>query len=459
MPNFPNELSLKTLLSENHDADLNLIGDYASLYDGGSDFDIDSMIIKRKGEVEGCILGQLEERKRRAAYTNYAGGIIDGLVSEATSDTPRIFVHNGTDEQKIFWLNMNLDADGYGTPFATIFRECLKDELVSRRSYFEAIMVGETNDRDSIGISRQSPMTVLDWDKEWVKIHTVEYTRDEDNPFAASDVELHYFTFFSEDSTMVYQAKRKNDLWVDDNGKVVTEEKGVGKLNRELSILNHSFGIPIFDVRASKSQWVMDRIAPIIKSIYNAELDLNFSLSQSAYPQAVLTLNDDTRIDKIVKSEMTVFVLLNGEKFEYVSPQTGTFESQFKNIDRLKKSLHESLQLAAKEASSIPQAGRLSGEAIKEMRSPMESLLQSFVWPIKDAAMRCIDQIKKFRGEEDLIIEIQGLEPNVSEEFLRSIILGKGPEDGNEFKESNEEEENYQEEEPYSGEPITVINA
>ena len=90
----------------------------------------------------------------------------------------------------------------------------------------------------------------------------------------------------------------------------------------------------------------------------------------------------------------------------------------------MKNSLHESMQMMAKEAAQIPQAGRLSGEAVREMRSPLDALLQSMLWPVVDQFYDTIDSIKKYRDEEDLGVYIEGLAPSASEIELRKVLFG-----------------------------------
>jgi len=82
------------------------------------------------------------------------------------------------------------------------------------------------------------------------------------------------------------------------------------------------------------------------------------------------------------------------------------------------------MQMMAKEAAQIPQAGRLSGEAVREMRSPLDALLQSMLWPVVDQFYDTIDAIKKYRDEEELGVYIEGLATSASEVELRKILFG-----------------------------------
>ena len=52
----------------------------------------------------------------------------------------------------------------------------------------------------------------------------------------------------------------------------------------------------------------------------------------------------------------------------------------------------------------------MSGEAIKEHKDPLYTLLSSFAYPIRDAVNRWIDAVKKYRGEESLEITLVGMD-------------------------------------------------
>jgi hypothetical protein len=126
-------------------------------------------------------------------------------------------------------------------------------------------------------------------------------------------------------------------------------------------------------------------------------------------------------------------VLGINEKIGYASPSSSGFEPSFKAIDGCKKSFYESLQIMSKEAAALPQAGRLSGDAVNAMQKPMEVLLGSFAWPIEDALSRLIEKLKVYRGEEDAEIYITGFGNfNVDEKELSEIIFGSEEMNGEE---------------------------
>jgi len=456
---FPKSVPVKQINSRHDNLDAEKTEKYMALYEGGSamtDKIKKQIIIKRQNEVK-FQPEVYDQRVQRAYYINRAGGVIDYIVSNATMDTPRIMVSkNADDEQKRFWGYKNIDADGYGTPFASVFRQLLKDELVTKRPYIQVEVID-----DRIGINRLDPEIVIDWGvygdgTPWVK--TYAWNSIKPDPFAEESGVEHIWTIYTQKESVVYKAistKTDNPLFQNPATQIYeSDAKAEAYLSTEDSVFGHDFpAMPI--IKANPHWWLMDRISENIMALYNAESDLSWVLAESAYPQGIIKLESEARFQQFYnKSEAAIWNLLPDEDYKIVSATGTDFEAHFKNVDRLKISLYESMQMMAKEASQIPQAGRLSGEAIKEMKNPLEALLQSFTWPILDAMYETIDAIKIYRGEEDLPVWIEGLNISVDETDLRKLLLGEELENDGRNETGATEEEEGQTEEEEGGTPV-----
>lgn len=443
---YPKSVSVKTLRSCSQKKSDNRTKVYQALYSGGSSMTLEikkKLILKRANEIQ--FQPKLYDRRlERAYYINRAGGIVDWIISNATQDTPRIIVgENATEDQKQFWLKKNIDVDGYGTPFASFFRQLLKNQLVSRNPYIE-IEVADSE----INMSSLDPEMVIDWGydgaTEWIKTYAVNYYKE--TPFEKSTTTEHIWTIYTNTDTVVYKSLSKkedaNEQYVTLEGIYSTDEdQAEAYLDYDSSVFGHDFGaLPIIECSKNDDQnWLMDRISQNIIALYNAESDLSWVLSESAYPQSILKLESEARFQTVYnKSESNVWNLLAGEEYGIVSSNGTDFNAQFKNVDRLKLSLHESMQMLSQKASEIPQAGRLSGEAIKEIQTPLQSLLSSYTWPIVDQIYDAIERIKEYRNESDLGVWIVGLNTNPDELALRRILVG----DVTEVQEVEEVEEN-----------------
>lgn len=430
MPIFPDTLPVKLLQATNPDAQAKYTSILQAYYLGGETFDAvakDDEIIKRALEEKGgsgCMNGanHYSQRRKRAQYIPRAGGIVGWTVASTTKENPTIEVVGGTDEQVARYEGWNTDADGTGTPFSSLVAQAMEDELTSKRGYFEVKVIDGVPYLDRI-----EALTMLDWCEDWYKAEFMSWVRPADNDLAPANIELHQWYYWTDTDTVIYEARKSDQGWLDDKGNVISVDQATAYRNDEKSIEGHSFGSsPIFDVRATRAHWVMDRIREPLKALFNAEIDLAFALAQAAYEQPTLTVQDKKRAGEIVRDDASVFVLLEGEKYELIGPSGKGLDALFRNVDRLKLALHESMQMMAKEAAALPQAGRLSGEAVRELRTPMEALLLSLTWPVRDALQRAIDAVKAYYNEPDLDVRIMNFGNDVyaDEGELESIIVG-----------------------------------
>jgi len=402
------QLKLKDLLAVNPDADLKRIGKYTALYEGGSAFELykDQFIIKRQLECggEGALSGaeHFKERKKRAQYINRCSGVINWVVSTATKDNPMIAT-DATEESDIeFYSNLNKDTDGSGTPFNSLVRLLFTQMLVKQYPYLEVRAEGEAT-KDDWKLNVIDSSSVLDYDIDdnnevkWIKTHTRTAYRE--TTYGAADGIQNIVTLYTEDATFGFVFYGKEGEYKDVNGNPLVPEDTVNS-NPECSVESHQFGTnPVFRGNSTSFHFVMDRLSEPLKALYNAEIDLAFALATNCYPQLYLKLEDSNRVNQIIKDELSIILLMVTEDIGYVSPGTQAFESLFKNIDRLKSALTESMRMMSSEAAELPQAGRLSGEAVKQMRSPLESMISALSYPVQDVLMSGINAIREVRGD------------------------------------------------------------
>jgi hypothetical protein len=386
------EMTVKSLMSTNPKIDLSEIDLLMALYAGGKRFDKfkKDFLIHREAETLG--LANIDSRLKRAQYTNRAAGLIDWLVSSATS---RDIYLEGDSE---YWDYLSKNSDGMGTPFSSLVRCLLTDMLVARWPYVEARAIGS----DPYTLFRRDPETVYDFENnengELVWIKTVCQQQARTDAYSAPDRTRNLITYYTDTDTVTYTLYCKDGQFQDENGNVLTENSLVMP-SKEHSVYRHDFGsVPIYRGNATKTHWLMDRISETVKAIYNTEVDLAFSLSQCSYAQLVFFLESAKRAEQIVRSESGAWVLLIGEKAEYLAPPNTAFDGLFKNLERLTTALGESLQMMAAETAAIPQAGRLSGVAVQEHRKPLDSLVSSIVWPVEDMLTRALEDIARAMG-------------------------------------------------------------
>ena len=432
---MPEAMTVKALLGTNPKIDLAEIDLLMGLYAGGKRFDKfkTEFLIHREAETLG--LANVESRLKRAQYINRAAGLVDQVVASATSNDPRI---EGEDE---YWETLNENSDGMGTPFSSLVRQLIADMLVARWPYVEARSIGD----EPYTLWRRDPETVYDFENDdngnllWVKTVCTQQARS--TAFSAPDREKMIITFYTETDTISYTVYRlKSGAYAAEDGTVISADSVITP-DPSMSIYGHDFGaVPVFRGNATKTHWLMDRISEALKAIYNTEVDLSFSLSQCAYAQLIFTLTNVQRADKITRSEAGAWILETGEEAKYLAPPNTAFEGLFKNLERLNDSLKQSLHMMASDSADIPQAGRLSGEAVREHRKPIDLIAQAISWPVVDQLNRALAQIADAMGidapkvagvgEPDEIIEedtpLLATEPEeVEEEITEEEIDGR----------------------------------
>jgi len=420
---MPGNLTVKELKSVNPKIDLGEIDLLMALYAGGKRFEKfkKEFLIHREAETLG--LANIESRLKRAQYVNRAAGLVDWIVSSATAGCPEIVGDNPR------WGELNLNSDGQGTPFSSLCRQLLSDMLVARWPYVEARSIGN----DPYTIWRRDPETVLDFENddtgglEWIKTQAIQQARS--TAYGAPDRERVIITYYTDTDTVSYVAYRKNGQLETVDGTPLTDSDIVSPYVDD-SVYGHDLGqVPIFRGNATKTHWLMDRISEALKAIYNTEVDLAFSLSQCAYAQLIFILENVKRADSITRSEAGAWVLQIGEKAEYLAPPNTAFEGLFKNLERLNKSLGESLQMMAAETAAIPQAGRLSGVAVQEHRRPLDSLVSAIVWPVKDMLQRALTAIAEAEGIDEPTISGLGDGPEIDLNDMPMMAIEKEEEE------------------------------
>jgi len=446
MLTLPNTLPVKQLQMHGPAYDCEQIELYTALYTGGRLFqdNIRHFLTKRPLECasdgESGIGGHkhYETRMKSAFYINRAGGLIDWFTARVYEDTPTIQVGEGvSDDSRAYWEGLNDNADGLGTPLAGVMREALRDVFLHKRGYFlsaSPIEVVSGTDPANMTISHLRSPQVDDWQEsdrgilEWARAISKKLDRGK-NGIAPAEQETWYWRYFAEGMTVTYAAT-----------KPVNREFARDAVATAVDAQEHGFGLPVFEVRADRSSWVMDRIFPVVKGLYNRESALNFALDMGAFQMLLLNL-DTTDINKIVATQLAALKLKPQESATFLSPDAAIFRPLFDDVERWKGALYETVNAIAKEMATVPQAGRLSGDAVEKMSSPLKTLMESFAWPVDDAMNRTIQAIKDFRGESDAEVSlVRGNKPATEGELVSDVktMILEDPEPQTEMEEEEE---------------------
>lgn len=441
---FPSEIKIGAIESTHPHYCGETLANYDALYVGGNAFRDrkDQFVVKRRAETDGAHASQhYADRVKRLHYVNRARGLINWLVAAVCQPSPpRITVPADLpEESSAYWLSLNDDADGLGTPLAALFRRSLRNGMVSGRSYYHMYFPGAIDgqavayDSDSMAAYMRpiDGMMVDDWQDDefgaltWLRVHGVEMVRS-GSEIGKADTERHTWTYITKSETATYEALKRDRNWIAGPDKKVYA--------RLISNRPHEMGIlPCVRVNAPECNWVMDAISDVVIALLNADLDRAFALAQQCYAQPVFTLENThaDRLKNLIQHENMAIILGPNESYEYVTPPSNVFEPLFKHVTELKADLHEVIQTLAKSAAALPQAGRLSGDAVEAMAKPLNVLLASFAWPDREALQKWVSDVAAFRGESDYDIRVEGLDAfdaDIGE--LKEIINGKAEPDG-----------------------------
>ena len=142
MQNLPEFIPVDEIIKTSPEYDLNKIGLYEAVFLGGELFrsKIDQLLDKR--EVELIKPKIYELRKASSRYLNKSNGLINLFKSSVFKKPPVIT----TEPESEYWTGLSRNADGNGTPLATLAREALLGMLVNNRSYLMADFREEISD-------------------------------------------------------------------------------------------------------------------------------------------------------------------------------------------------------------------------------------------------------------------------------------------------------------------------
>ena len=411
MLDFPQTIPVRDIEQTSGAYDANKIGKHSALYVGGDCFRdrIDEFLIRRPSECSTNPAGRdnYAARKRRAPYINRAGGLIDWFVASVFRIEPMFICDPALPQSSIdYWTGLNRNADGLGTPLPALARRALKEVMLNLRSYFQVIFPQQSvspADPSSADATLDviSAIEADDWCEdgagrlEWLRSHNVRGVEHSEF-WAKSDDQVHSWTYYDEEAIAVYEAVKRHGQWAD-QAAVLTE------------YMTHEFGLPVFEIRAGHGQWVMERIADVVIALFNRDASVCKYLDDSAFQ--VLAISTQKQLDQIVAQDLMALSLEPGDSVRFLAPENGFYGPLSGDQDRLKQALYEVVQASAINAMATQtQNARQSAKAKQIDRDPLQVLLASFAWPVRDALERAKDQLAEFRNEAPDAIHLAGMD-------------------------------------------------
>lgn len=401
---MPPTIPVKELLETSAEYNADEIEDADALYHGGKMFvdRIERFLLRRK--IEERDKKHYDLRKSRSFYSPYVGGLVDFLAAKAFANGIKIDAV-GDPSAVAYYEQLNRDVDGFGKDLQSFATDILVHVLLFGRAYtfadFASPEIRPWVEAEARAVLRMiEPSAIDDWQVdetgvlEWVRLHTVGKIRDEGKPYLQPTKQLHTWAFFDESDAYIYQAEQElSGRWLKD-AAMLSE------------VRHHGLGAcPVLDARPGESMNIMDRVKSVAVALFNREASLTWSLDMAAYATLILTL-DSTKISEIVSSELAALKLRVGETAGYIAPPAAIFEPLFKDADRLKNNLLEVVRGQGINAADLPQAGRLSGTAVRAMADPAEALISGLSDVVVELLQRTVEVVQRKRRDANVVVRV-----------------------------------------------------
>jgi hypothetical protein len=408
---FPAALPVKSLREVHPEYDGEKIKNVQCLYEAGTKFRESKakFLTRREFEKTSCGEKHYASRLEIAAYIPRGPGLVDYVVAKMFERNPRITVTGGSAASKKYWEGLNENCDGLGTNFAALCRKAAREILLHGRGHLGLdfpYTTGHATQPDTLNANWKVIGAQLadDWEYSedgklnWLRTHTASLDRLA--PWLQPDTEIDCWRYYTPTEIVEYEHRKPRG----------TQDKSDAVAGRNAQ--PHGFKVPpIFPIRASAEMWVMERVYDILVALFNREVSITWALDRLAYCLLVLNLENPDNISKVVAADTAALKLNISEKASIISPDAAIVEPLLKDGERLKQSLYEVIQSLSINAAAVQtQNARQSAQAKQLDRDPLQTLLASYTWPIKDTLMQAIEALKQHRREPDLQVEVEGMD-------------------------------------------------
>lgn len=437
---YPASMKIEDLMRAGQMHDPARIALYQAFYDGGRAMEAvkPSLLPVRGFETKAGERDSTsyKERLEYAPYIRRVAGFIDWMRAAVFFREPMIVVTGNADAG--YWESMNDDATGDGTPLAGLMREAVLECQLHKRCWISCSFPGTTAlvhdpETEEARLRLFRAREITDWQTtngvlEWVRCSGMDFLRPDAEPWKKPDRERHRWTFMDSEAMAIYEGIR---LLKNDAPSVPGSQSGfTSKDAKRIALLPYAGGLPLFVCEYGSGQWIMEATFDVAKAMFQCDANIEHLRDKMAF--RILKLNVDRAvIADMILPDLCAMVLRPGEDAQFIGPGADLLAPLFQDAEKLRRDLMESIHASAQNAANIPQAGRLSGEAVQEMREPLRILLWSFAWPVLQAFTKAIKHIATLRGEDPNAVEIVGLDAyNVDMDDADGEILGEEDEDG-----------------------------
>ena len=343
------------------------------------------------------------EESEREAYENSKIAQINKLHDEREAAVQKLAYYNSLNEGLTEILSerlLDMILYGYGLLTASY-----PDVTSTPKTYPQQLSDG---DLDSY-ICYISPMDVIDWSFDdmgclnYVKTHVVAPSRS--TPYGPVDEELHTWTYYMPGNKIIYTAVKKKES-PDSLPKIMVDWEA-----RSAQFLSQTSydGFPIFECSLADRLCLMGRVEKNVKSLYNLEISLDFSLHGSCYPQAIAYTDKRPGELSGEKSQYSMWVLNPDDDFEFAVPAAAAYEPLGERIECKIRNLYVAVNAECVTMGQRDQ--HAAGPGAKQMdRLPIESMICYYVDKLRCGLCRTLDYIIELRHDTGVVnYKVEGM--------------------------------------------------
>jgi hypothetical protein len=380
---------------------------YRDLYVGGQQFKARAINYLTRRQKEP--LDVFAERLSRAFYENYIGSIVDWYSSTLFHREPSLQYSGGADPARSFLSELQDNCDRRGTTLSAFFQDSFRNALVVGRSLilidFPRAEKTPSNraEEEASGLSRAFLVSyqaedLINWSKdesgcyEWAVFRTkVEKQPDVTSPTRVTETIWRYY-----DRTH-YRLYHRLEGGEQDNA--------IELLDEGFHALANQHRVPIFDLEATDSCWLMNKAAQSQLEYFNKSNALGWAITMGLFAMPVIYSDRDW--NQIV-GESYYIQLAPGDRFGWAEPDGKVHQIAAAHLQTLKEEIYRVCYLS--QASGETSGGHAQSAQSKQLDFKLtQEMLRAYgVW-VKSVMRKVLEAIVAAR-QDDVQVSITGLD-------------------------------------------------
>jgi hypothetical protein len=380
---------------------------YRDLYVGGQQFKhraINYLMRRQKEPLE-----VYSERLGRAFYENYIGSIVDWYSSTLFHREPSLQYEGGLESGRKFLSELQDNCDRRGTTLSAFFQDAFRNSLVVGRSVilidFPRASTAPSNraEEEASGLSRAflipfQAEDLINWSKddsdcyEWAVLR-IKVDKQPDVSSTQRITET-IWRYYDRTSYKIYKRIEGG------------EQPGAIELIAEgLHALANQNRVPIFELEANDTCWLMNKAAQLQLEHFNKSNALGWAITMGLFAMPVIY--SDREWNQIV-GESYYIQLAPGDRFGWAEPDGKVHQIAADHLETLKEEIYRVCYLS--QASGEDEGGRAQSALSKQLDFQLtQEVLRAYgVW-VKSVMRKVLEAIVTAR-QDDIRVTITGLD-------------------------------------------------